>query len=199
MAVVLGFIKMVNNNNKLNALGSNIQQQIITNQFDVDPSRLTKTEMFDMLKSFMNSDLADSIELINTNPAEFNRKLVYNHVIKYRYKFQVVVNDQFRVGQIIEEDLTNSEPIVKKLSLMFYDVAIYEDDQITTGNGDKQLEEIQKKLEEVITCDPRIIESDITSEKITTFALALMAYGVMKCKVLLNPNLAEGENVDITR
>ncbi|WP_130851161.1 hypothetical protein [Lactiplantibacillus mudanjiangensis] len=190
---------MVNNNNKLNALGSNIQQQIITNQFDVDPSRLTKTEMFDMLKSFMNSDLADSIELINTNPAEFNRKLVYNHVIKYRYKFQVVVNDQFRVGQIIEEDLTNSEPIVKKLSLMFYDVAIYEDDQITTGNGDKQLEEIQKKLEEVITCDPRIIESDITSEKITTFALALMAYGVMKCKVLLNPNLAEGENVDITR
>jgi len=157
--------------------------------YDINLNKdLNKSEIYKLLLTIDGSSLPDNINFENIIPAEFGKKLEYNNVNKYGLIFDECSNDQFLISEVIESDIIDSETIMKKLRTLFIKNANVKDGKIVVGNGDEQLEEILKTLIRTIKDDFRYPDSDITIEKIEEFTYGLMAYGVMKCKILKNPN-----------
>lgn len=173
----------------------NVQQQgqgnIFAEQLLVitPPIKLTESEIYTLLQIVLSTtNIPDNADFNNAPPAGFRKKLHYNNAVRYKLHFDTFSDEQFKVSQVIE-DFPDSEPIIKKLRTLFVNNANFEDGEMVVGDGDEQLEKIRLKLRDAIDHDPRYDqEKGITEEKIDSFTYALLAYGVMKCKVLINPD-----------
>ena len=96
-------------------------------------------------------------------------------------------DDYMRVDDVMKE-YPNSEDVVKKLRDMFLDVAIVDGEgNPCVGDGDTQLDQIKARLIDTIITDSRFDANQYPIETIEEFCIALIAYGVSKCKILVNP------------
>ncbi|KRK89736.1 hypothetical protein FC99_GL000213 [Levilactobacillus koreensis JCM 16448] len=111
---------------------------------------------------------------------------------KYKFIFDEYFEEQFTILKI-SEDFPDSEPIMRKLRTLFYDEAKFYNHELVVGDGDKQLDEIYEKISRSITHDPRFIDSSIKELKMDAFVYGLMSYGILKCKILKNPNEESGD------
>ncbi|AKP64494.1 hypothetical protein [Levilactobacillus koreensis] len=174
----------------------NIQQNgdnnHVTNYFGYNSGDLTESEIYELLKIFVTSDIPGNVDFANTNPAKFKEKLLYNNVTKYKFIFDEYFEEQFTILKI-SEDFPDSEPIMRKLRTLFYDEAKFYNHELVVGDGDKQLDEIYEKISRSITHDPRFIDSSIKELKMDAFVYGLMSYGILKCKILKNPNEESGD------
>lgn len=119
-------------------------------------------------------------------PAETRAKLRFNNVIRYMSIIDNHVGDYVRVREVMK-DYPNSEDIVKKLRDMFLKVADFDDeDNLCVGDGDAQLDSIEDDLYNTIINDAKFDANRHPIEKIEQFCIALIAYGVSKCKILLD-------------
>lgn len=179
-------------NNKLSAKGdSNVQQvgttNINGNVFLLDQLKLTHSDAFDLLEITINSDLPKTDSFKNSLPSEFTKKLLYNNVTKYCFIF----SDEYQYQNIVSnavEDLKDSAPLICQLRKAFLDNADYsKDGDLIVDNGDAQIDSIINKFLIVIKQDPNFLNSHISIESTEVFVRALIGYGIMKCKVLINP------------
>lgn len=121
------------------------------------------------------------------DPAPINDKLKFNNARKYISIIENHADDYSRLDDVMK-DYPNSEDIVKKLRDMFIIVADLDvDGSPCVGDGDTQLDQIKLNLFETIVNDSNFDVNKYPSEKIEQFCVALIAYGVSKCKILVVP------------
>ena len=121
------------------------------------------------------------------DPAQIRAKLRFNNAIRYMSIIDNHVDDYVRVDEVMK-DYPNSEDIVKKLRDMFLKVADFDDEgNLCVGDGDAQLDSIKDGLYNTIINDAKFDADRHPIEKIEQFCIALIAYGVSKCKILETP------------
>lgn len=121
------------------------------------------------------------------DPAQIRAKLRFNNAIRYMSIIDNHVDDYVRVDEVMK-DYPNSEDIVKKLRDMFLKVADFDDEgNPCVGDGDAQLDSIKDGLYNTTINDAKFDANKHPVEKIEQFCIALIAYGVSKCKILETP------------
>jgi len=190
---------MENNNDKLSVQGNgNIQvdgasntisSNTTTNVFILPNTKqpLTKSCIYDLLQIIISKKASGNDSFSLVPPAEMNRKLVFNNAPRYMKKFENHSDDYARLDEVMKE-FPDSEDIVKKLRDMFFDVAdIGHDGILYVGNGDAHLDRMADGLQSLIKNDVNYDINTTSIEVIEQFCVALLAYGVSKCKILVNP------------
>lgn len=120
-------------------------------------------------------------------PAQLHEKLRFNGAYRYMAIIDNHVDDYVRVDEVMK-GYPNSEVIVKTLRDMFLEVAVFDDEGTPCiGDGDSQLENIKDNLYSTIICDSNFDADSYPSEIIEQFCIALIAYGISKCKILETP------------
>ncbi len=141
-------------------------------------------ELLDVVYSLPPSE-DDSYSL--QDPVQIRAKLRFNNAPRYTSVIDNHVDDYVRVDEVMK-DYPNSEDIVKKLRDMFLDVADFDEEKnLRVGDGDSQLDSIKSSLCDTIVADSRFDASKHPIEKIEQFCIALIAYGISKCKILETP------------
>lgn len=141
-------------------------------------------ELLDVVYSLPES-ANDSFSL--QSPAPMRDKLKFNNAHRYMRIIDNHAEDYGRVDEVMK-DYPNSEDIVKKLRDMFLAIAVVDDEgNPCVGDGDAQLDQIKQALITTITSDVQFDASAHPLEKIEQFCIALIAYGVSKCKILETP------------
>lgn len=141
-------------------------------------------ELLDIVYSLPSSQ-DDSYSL--TDPAQINAKLRFNNALRYISLIENHFDDYVRVDEVINE-YPDSEDIIKKLRDMFLEVASFDDQgNPCVGEGDTQLDKIKDRLCNIIKNDVNFDPIKHPDEKIEQFCIALIAYGVSKCKILEKP------------
>lgn len=149
---------------------------------------LSQTVMYSLLEIVRDSVVNPEDDYSLSDPKEFSDKLVYNNAPRYKEIFMEYADSFGRLEEVIEE-FENSEQIVKKIRRLYLEVADYnEHHEMIVGNGDIQLKNIEQTLIQIIKCDKRFWESNMTDEVIEEFVLSLLSYTVFKCKVLVVPS-----------
>ncbi|KRL11904.1 hypothetical protein [Schleiferilactobacillus perolens] len=97
----------------------------------------------------------------------------------------------------VVEDMPDSVPLMEMLNELFYLNATYNGSDLVVGNGDEQLIKIIDTLKRTIQLDPDFKLSEISVEKLNMYVNGLVSYGIMKCKVLINPNQGDEGNAVI--
>lgn len=168
--------QIVGNNNFINSTFVMTPQKTLTHSFI--------HELLDVVYSLPSSE-DDSYSL--QAPAQIRKKLRFNNAPRYMSVIDNHVDDFVRVDEVMKE-YPNSEDIVKKLRDMFLKVAEFDEEgDLCVGNGDSQLDGIGAELFDIIVSDSKFDASEYPAEKIEQFCIALIAYGVSKCKVLKAP------------
>lgn len=168
--------------------------QIIGNNNVVNPTMMLSLpqalshglvhDLLDIVYSLPSSG-DDSYSL--QDPAQIRAKLRFNNAIRYMSIIDNHVDDYVRVDEVMK-DYPNSEDIVKKLRDMFLKVADFDDEgNLCVGDGDAQLDSIKDGLYNTIINDAKFDADRHPIEKIEQFCIALIAYGVSKCKILETP------------
>jgi len=155
----------------------------------ISPNRLTPSDATTLLK--LTLKLREGKDKISQAlPAGFQQKLDFNEVIRLKGIYMDPINsEQMNVVERAITDMVDSQPLIRRLTELFVQVLVLDDENhIVPGNGDKQLESIQSKLYETITNDPSFPTLGITDEVTHLFVTGLVGYGIMTCKILLNPN-----------
>lgn len=152
------------------------------------PSKpLTKSCVYKLLKTVMTSRLTEFGDYSLVDTATFNEKLSFNGVIKYKHFFYNHTSDLMTISSVIET-FPDSEIIVKKLADLYYDCVDYDDEgDPIAANGDDTINRVLDKLFCVIVNDGAYSSDDVSREEVEQFCIALVQYGVIMCKVLLNP------------
>ena len=120
-------------------------------------------------------------------PAQMHDKLRFNKAARYRLIIDNHADDYARVDEVMK-GYPDSETIVKKLRDMLLEVAEMDaDGNLCVGNGDEQLGAIKTLLFNTIVADSSYDTSSFSREQIEQFCIALVAYGVSKCKILKSP------------
>lgn len=173
--------------------GSN-NTQIIGNNNLFNPTILAPTppllthsfihELLDVVYS-LPSSRDDTYAL--QQPAQMRVKMKFNHAVRYMAIVENHVDDYVRLDEVMK-DYPNSEHIVKKLRDMFITVeARDEDGYPIVGDGDAQLDCIKHELFNLIINDSKFDAEIYPREIIEQFCIALIAYGISKCKILETP------------
>lgn len=182
------------NGNRVTARGDGNLQTIgdgnfIGNTVIVQPVQASLTHSFihdllDVVYSLPESP--DDTYSLQT-PAPMHDKLKFNNAHRYLRIIDNHAEDYARVDEVMK-DYANSEDIVKKLRDMFLAVAVIDvEDNPCVGDGDAQLDQIKEQLATIITSDAQFDATAHPLEKIEQFCIALIAYGVSKCKILETP------------
>lgn len=141
-------------------------------------------ELLDIVYS-LPSPVDDSYSL--QDPAQIRTKLRFNNALRYMSVIDNHVDDYARIDEVMK-DYPNSEDIVKRLRDMFLKVAVFDEKgNPCVGNGDAQLDSIKTDLYNTIVNDSKFDADKHPVEKIEQFCIALIAYGVSKCKILETP------------
>lgn len=169
-------IQVAGNHNYVNATLVMPQRRILTHSLI--------HELLDVVYS-LPSPKDDSYSL--QNPVQIRTKLRFNNAPKYISVIDNHVDDYVRLDEVMK-DYPNSEDIVKKLRDLFLKVADFDGEgNLCVGDGDSQLDSIKSSLFDTIVADSRFDASEHPVEKIEQFCIALIAYGVSKCKILETP------------
>lgn len=148
---------------------------------------LTHSLIHELLNIVCSQPLPRSADYSLRNPVQIHEKLRFNNAQKY---ISIIDNhsDDYAQVDLMMKDYPNSEDIVKRLRDMFLDVADFDEDgALCVGNGNDQLDSIKSNLVETIVVDPHFDADRHTTEQIEQFCIALIAYGISKCKILETP------------
>jgi hypothetical protein len=184
---------MATNNQKANSINGNINQNIDSRNIFLclndQQGPLTENEVFDLLKLFMDN-VTNPTSLMDTStlPAKLDTKLIFNNAKRHKLIFENHSQDQELLNQVIEENVTNSESIIRSVKDIFIEIANLNDDgKPIVGDGDEQLNSIETKIYNIIVNDRKYSSNMYKNEKIKQFIIALLAYCVSKCQILINP------------
>ncbi|WP_270767782.1 hypothetical protein ACGIJG_09420 [Lacticaseibacillus rhamnosus] len=176
------------------AKGDEIVQQNGINNFNNSqislelPEVLTKSDVAKLLELTLDSG-KHNVKLPDSLPAEFDVKLTYNNIVRYKPLFMQATNqDQMFTIMAVIEDLPDSTPLVERLYELFLDNAEFDGAKMVVSDGDQQVKLIGESLLESLRLDPGFADLDISIEKARIYVRALISYGIMKCKILINPN-----------
>ena len=149
---------------------------------------LTHSLVHELLDVVYSQPSPKSSDYSLRNPAQIHEKLRFNNATKYISIIDNHSDDYVRVGDVMK-DYPNSEDIVKRLRDMFLDVVDNFDDNGNpcVGDGNAQLDSIKEKLVRMIIADANFNADNHVSEQIDQFCIALIAYGISKCKILETP------------
>jgi len=155
--------------------------------FQYMPQRpLTHSLIHDLLDVVYFLPASDDDSYSLQLPAKIPDKLQFNNAAKYMRIIDNHTDDYMRVDDVMKE-YPNSEDVVKKLRDMFLDVAIVDGEgNPCVGDGDAQLDQIKVHLIDTIVTDSKFDANLYPIETIEEFCIALIAYGVSKCKILVN-------------
>lgn len=153
---------------------------------------LTHSVVYDLLVLVYNDSLKTNFKLPLDTPVGMNDKLRFNNASKYMNVIRNHSDDYAMVRDTIRE-FPDSEKITKKLQDLFYDVADYDGDGgLVVGDGDAQLDAIKKRLVAALVRDIDYDAHAYSMEDVESFCIALVAYGVSRCIVLVKPGQGEG-------
>lgn len=182
-----------NSNISVNGNGNCLRQQNNTNNGSISvyqlPERLSlsKTLIYDLLNKILKDqpdfEVPYSLEL----PSGINEKLKFNNAHRYAEISEEYSDDYAQLDDVMK-DFPGGTKIVKMLHYMFIKVAaLNPDGTIAPCNGDDQLDTMREELISKIKNDYRFNEEPPCDEDIDQFVIALMVYGISKCKVLVTP------------
>ncbi|WP_315572908.1 hypothetical protein [Lancefieldella rimae] len=181
--------------NKQTAVGSNIRQvngdhNIFVDNLIVPGQRpLTHSLIHELLDIVYLQPLPRSMGYSLQDPVQMHEKLHFNNAEKY---ISIIDNhsDDYAQVDLVMKDYPNSEEIVKRLRDMFIDVVdeFDENGSPCVGNGNGQLDSIKSNLADTIVTDSHFNADSHTAEQIEQFCIALIAYGISKCKILETPD-----------
>lgn len=160
-----------------------------TNVFNfTDNTRpLSKSTTYEFLRAFLNSQSAVRSDYSLQIPAEMNEKLLFNEAPIHADIYENHSDDLVCIGEVIS-DFPDSEKIVRKLRDIFLRYVPRVGAQRLHKNGDKCLDCVERKVQDIIQKDKDFSPQLCPIEELERFSIALVAYGVSKCKVLENPN-----------
>lgn len=173
-------------NSNVQALGNNnvIGSTII---FQASTAALTHSFIHDLLDIVYSLPESPDDSYSLQGPAPMRDKLKFNNAYRYMRIIDNHAEDFARVDEVMK-DYPNSEDIVKKLRDLFLSVAVVDEEgNPCVGDGDAQLDKIKQQLIVTITTDSQFDAAAHPLEKIEQFCIALIAYGVSKCKILETP------------
>jgi hypothetical protein len=164
----------------------NYNNSPVTNVYE--STRLTPSDATKLLK--LTEKLKQGHAKRTAAPlADFQTKLDYNKVIRYKAMYMGAPNsEQMAVIEEAIQSMLDSQPLIMRLVELFAQVTFVEDGKIAPGNGDAQLQSIEDEITQAILNDPEFPGLDISIEIVRMFVRGLVSYGVMICKILLNPN-----------
>lgn len=181
-------------NDKQSARG-NDNTQVVGNNNYVNTTMLVMSQRRILTHSLIH-ELLDVVYLLPSSeddsyslqdPVQIRAKLHFNNAPRYTSVIDNHVDDYVRVDEVMK-DYPNSEDIVKKLRDMFLKVADFDEEgNLCVGDGDLQLDSIKSSLFDTIVTDSRFDAGKHPAEKIEQFCIALIAYGISKCKILEAP------------
>lgn len=181
-----------NLNQKASSRSGDINQTINNNNYYLNNTRLTKTKIYDLLQLFCESSSNSEDVDIYSPPSDFTIKLTFNNVKKYTLIFEVYSSS---LGNIISvmKDLPIGEKVIQNLKAMYIEVLdigyFQKDNTIVIQDGDSVIKRLFNRIKEKINIDRRLIENkDITDEDIEEFSYAFLAYTILRCQILENPN-----------
>lgn len=161
--------------------------QNIMMMFDDGRKELPHSIVHDLLVMVYDGLASPRTNFSLSIPVAINTKLRFNNAKKYIRYFQNHADDFLMVESAIRE-FPDSEKIVKKLGDLFVEVSeVDEEGTFVVGDGDVQLGGIQERLVETILGDARYDPMAYPMEDIESFCIALLAYGVSRCVVLVRP------------
>lgn len=172
----------------------NVQQTGNTNfnnssiTFDMSQDRLTPSDATKLLKLTQKLEKG-SLHYSKALPADFQDKLDFNKVIRYKSIYMGATNsEQMNIIEESVQDMVDSQPLIMRLAKLFADVLLIKDGKIVPGNGDSQLKIVEQKLNDSILNDSEFWKLGISIEVVDQFVRGLVSYGILICKILLNPN-----------
>lgn len=159
----------------------------ITNFIGARQVSLTHSLIYELLGFIYSAPSPTNDDYSLKDTAEMHDKLRYNNAQRYISIIDNHADDYARLCDVIK-DYPNSEDIVKKLRDLFLKVAkIGDDGELVVADGDLQLDQIMEKLISLIIADAHYDAEVYPIEKVEQFCIALVAYGVSVCKILLRP------------
>lgn len=168
---------------QVNGNGNTIAEKLIVH----GQRPLTHSLIHELLDIVYSQPLPKSVDYSLQGPVQIHEKLRFNNAQKYISIIDNHSDDYAQVDSVMK-DYPNSEDIVKRLRDMFLDVANFDEDGAPcVGNGNEQLDSIKSNLVEIIVADAHFDADRHTAEQIEQFCIALIAYGISKCKILETP------------
>lgn len=178
-----------NDNTQISGDG-NINNSSITHNYYASGNQLplSKSKMYELLGSFMRSQVSESEDYSLKLPAEMNRKLRFNNASIHIEIFETYSEDYACLSEVIA-DFPGSELIVRKLREIFIRHAPRDNSKNRViDDGDECLNHIEAEVKEIIISDKDFNATEYLREEVERFSIALVAYGVSKCKILENPD-----------
>ena len=179
-----------NLNQKASSKNGDINQTI--NNYYLNNTGLTKTKIYDLLQLFYDSSGNSEDVDIYSLPSEFAFKLKFNNVKKYIRIFEIYASS---LGNLISvmKDLPIGEKVIQNLKAMYFEVLDIEcfkkDNTIVIQDGDSVIESLFNRIRENLKIDSRTSENEnITVEDVNEFSYAFLAYTILQCQILENPN-----------
>ena len=160
---------------------------VVKNYYSMSGSVLTHSFIHDLLDIVYSLPPSDDDSYSLRQPARMHSKLEFNRAQRYMEIIDNHADDYARVDEVMK-DYPNSEDIVKKLRDMFIDAKHKPGENgLPAASGDQQLDEIKSELFSLIVTDSKFDADAYCLEKIEQFCVALIAYGISKCKILETP------------
>lgn len=168
--------------------GNRVNSPITNNfYFSSHTHTLSKSTTYELLRAFLNSQGTAESDYSLQLPAEMNEKLLFNEAPIHADIYENHSDDLACISEVII-DFPDSEKIVRKLRDIFLRYVPRAGAQRLHENGDKCLDCIEREVRDVIQKDKDFSSQPCSIEELERFSIALVAYGVSKCKVLENPN-----------
>ena len=176
-------IQVLGDNNAVNSPSANVN----IFHFPISEPTLSKTKMYDLLKVFLSSQAPAESDYSLVIPAEMNEKLVFNNAPIHVEVYENHSQDLDCLMGVIRA-FPDRELIVRKLRDIFLKcVHKANTDQLPT-DGDACLYSVEEEVCAIIRRDKEFSLNMCSDEELEVFSTALVAYGVSKCKILVNPN-----------
>ena len=148
---------------------------------------LSKSITHELLRVFLCSQNDAESEYSLQIPAEMNKKLLFNEAPVHVDIYENHSEDFACISEVII-DFPNSQIIVSKLRDIFLKYAPRDGVLRLHENGDECLDCVEHEVRDIIQRDKDFDPQLCPIEELERFSIALVAYGVSKCKVLENPN-----------
>ena len=148
---------------------------------------LSKSTTHELLRAFLNSQGTAESDYSLQIPAEMNEKLLFNEAPTHADICENHSDDLVCISEVIG-DFPDSEKIVRKLRDIFLRYVPRVGAQRLHENGDECLDCVEREVRDVVQKDKDFSPQSCPIEELERFSIALVAYGVSKCKVLENPN-----------
>lgn len=149
---------------------------------------LPPSKIFELLERVYDAAASQMPHPGLSDPEPMKQKLIYNRASRHIGLFREVFEDIHLISEVAK-DFPDSERIMGHLAIKFGEVAeVDENGNRVVGDGDEQLMKVRSEIGTLLESGQHPEHPAFCAEEIERFSLALTAYGVQACKVLINPN-----------